>query len=158
MMRYNFIILFMIILFFFNNLSFGVEPDEILSDPSLEKRAREISTQLRCLVCRNENIDSSDAWLAKDLRLLVRERLTLGETNEEVLNYVHARYGDFVLLRPKFLGNALVLWLIAPFFFLAGIFFIYFSLYRNKINETDEPFIQPLSETEKRKIKNILKN
>ena len=106
----------MLLTFFFAlslTSSFGVEPDEILSDSELEKRAREISSELRCLVCRNENIDSSDADLAKDLRVLVRERLSLGESNNEVLGYVHARYGDFILLKPKFSGITIVLWLIA---------------------------------------------
>ncbi|HEU0220888.1 MAG TPA: cytochrome c-type biogenesis protein, partial [Paracoccaceae bacterium] len=86
----------------------AVQPDEMLADPALEARAREISRELRCLVCRNESIDESNASLARDLRLLVRERLVAGDTNEAVTDYVVARYGEYVLLRPSFSGaNAL---------------------------------------------------
>ena len=81
--------------------SFAVEPDEILPDPILEKQAREISSVLRCLVCKNESIDESSASLARDLRILVRERLLLGETNDQVLEFIVSRYGEYVLLKPK---------------------------------------------------------
>jgi len=82
--------------------SFAVSPDEMLSDPKLEMRARTIAAQLRCLVCQNQSIDESDASLARDLRLLVREKLNEGLSDAQVLDYIHARYGDFVLLRPPF--------------------------------------------------------
>ena len=101
-------------------MCFSVEPDEVLLDGELEARAREISSELRCLVCRNENIDSSNAELARDLRILVRERLVLGETNEQVLSFLENRYGNFILLKPKFQGFGLVLWLLGPFVFLLG--------------------------------------
>ena len=93
---------------------FAVEPDEILQDPVLEQRAREISKELRCVVCQNQDIDSSNAGVARDLRLLVRERLVAGDTNDEVINYIHARYGDYVLMRPPFNATTAALWL-APF-------------------------------------------
>ncbi|MEQ1617444.1 MAG: cytochrome c-type biogenesis protein [Terricaulis sp.] len=96
----------------------AVEPGEMLPDPVLEQRAREISTHLRCVVCQNQTIDDSDAPLAHDMRLLVRERLTAGDTDGEVLDYIVARYGNFVLLRPPFQANTWVLW-IAPFAVLA---------------------------------------
>ena len=80
----------------------AVEPDEILDDPVLEERARELSKGLRCMVCQNESIDDSDAALARDLRLLVRERLVAGDSDEEVLDFVVERYGEFALLQPKF--------------------------------------------------------
>ena len=80
----------------------AVNPNEILSDPALEARARDISKGLRCLVCQNQSIDDSDADLARDLRVFVRERLTQGDSNEEVIDYVVSRYGDFVLLNPPF--------------------------------------------------------
>ncbi|MFN6978963.1 MAG: cytochrome c-type biogenesis protein CcmH, partial [Gemmobacter sp.] len=94
----------------------AVQPDEVLADPALEARARAISTNLRCLVCRNESIDESNAPLARDLRLLVRERLLMGETDAEVLAYIvrgdetFAGYGEYVLLRPTATGSNLILW------------------------------------------------
>lgn len=94
--------------------SMAVEPDEVLADPALESRAREISTELRCVVCQNQSIDDSDADIARDMRLLVRERLVAGDNDEEVVNYLVARYGDFVLLRPPFQPNTLALWLAPP--------------------------------------------
>jgi cytochrome c-type biogenesis protein CcmH len=88
-----------------------VQPDERLADPALEARAREISTELRCLVCQNQSIDDSNAPLARDLRILVRERLEAGDTNDEVRDYLVARYGDFILLKPPFRADTLLLWL-----------------------------------------------
>lgn len=89
----------------------AVEPDERLDDPALEARAREISKDLRCLVCQNQSIDDSDAPLARDLHLLVRERLVAGDSNASVIDYVVSRYGDFVLLKPPFRGSTYALWL-----------------------------------------------
>ncbi|MEP3277378.1 MAG: cytochrome c-type biogenesis protein, partial [Stappiaceae bacterium] len=80
----------------------AVTPDEVLDDPVLEQRARDLSVNLRCMVCQNQSIDDSDAPLAKDLRVLVRERLVAGDTNEEVTDYLVSRYGEFVLLKPRF--------------------------------------------------------
>ncbi len=98
----------------------AVEPDEILADPVMETRARDISKGLRCLVCRNENIDDSNAELARDLRLLVRERLVAGDTDQEVEDFVVDRYGEYVLLKPVFsLGNAM-LWLAGPILLIIG--------------------------------------
>jgi cytochrome c-type biogenesis protein CcmH len=91
--------------------AFAVQPDEILSDPQLEERARDISAGLRCVVCRNESIDQSNAELARDLRLLVRERLVAGDSDTEVLSYIVARYGEYVLLRPTMTGGNIMLWL-----------------------------------------------
>jgi cytochrome c-type biogenesis protein CcmH len=97
----------------------AVEPDEILNDPKLEARARDISAGLRCLVCQNQSIDDSNAPLARDLRILVRERLKAGDSNEEVVDFVTERYGDYVLLRPPFNLGTLLLWL-APILVLIG--------------------------------------
>ena len=98
----------------------AVEPDEVLDDPRLEERAREISADVRCLVCRNESIDSSNAELARDLRLLVRERLEAGDTNARVKDYLVARYGEYVLLKPRFsLANAFF-WLAGPVLLVLG--------------------------------------
>lgn len=98
----------------------AVEPDELLDDPALEQRARALSAELRCLVCRNESIDDSNAELARDLRLLVRERLTAGDSDEAVMDYVVDRYGEYVLLRPTFSTGNLLLWLGGPALLLAG--------------------------------------
>ena len=99
----------------------AVEPDEVLADPALEARARENSKELRCLVCRNESIDDSSASLARDLRLLVRERLVAGDTDQEVKDYLVDRYGEFVLLKPEFsIANA-ALWLAGPILFILGL-------------------------------------
>lgn len=105
--------------------SFAVQPDEVLPNAALEQRARQISGGLRCLVCQNQSIDDSDAPLAKDLRILVRERLVAGDSDAAVQDFVVARYGDFVLLRPPFDGRTFVLWA-APFLvLLTGLGFIW---------------------------------
>lgn len=92
----------------------AVQPSEMLADPALEARARAISQGLRCLVCRNENIDDSDAALARDLRILLRDRLTAGDSDEEAVAFIVDRYGEYVLLTPKASGSALVVWLAGP--------------------------------------------
>lgn len=94
----------------FSAAAHAVTPGEVLSDPALEKRARTLSAELRCLVCQNQSIDDSNAELARDLRLLVRERLVAGDSDEDVINYVVSRYGEFVLLKPRFNANTLLLW------------------------------------------------
>jgi cytochrome c-type biogenesis protein CcmH len=88
----------------------AVQPDEILPDPALEARARDLSKELRCMVCQNQSIDDSDAPLARDLRVLVRERLTAGDSDRQVLDFLTARYGDFVLLRPRLAADTVILW------------------------------------------------
>jgi len=136
----------------------AVQPDEILSDPELEKRARTISLDLRCLVCQNQSIDDSDAPLARDLRLLVRERLQKGETNTEVIDFVVSRYGEFVLLKPPFGWHTLLLWL-APVLALAGGIWLARSVFvGNKLpDESDEPSIaRHLSVEEEAELKRLL--
>jgi cytochrome c-type biogenesis protein CcmH len=98
----------------------AVQPDEVLADPALEARARAISVNLRCMVCQNQSIDDSDAELARDLRVLVRERLVAGDTDEEVYAFVVARYGEFVLLKPAFTGRNALLWAAPVLILLAG--------------------------------------
>jgi cytochrome c-type biogenesis protein CcmH len=90
--------------------AFAVQPDEILKDSVLETRARALSQELRCMVCQNQSIDDSDAPLAKDLRVLVRERLTAGDSDRQVIDFLVARYGEFVLLRPRMNGHTVLLW------------------------------------------------
>ncbi|MCB1516384.1 MAG: cytochrome c-type biogenesis protein CcmH [Hyphomicrobiaceae bacterium] len=98
----------------------AVQPDEVLSDPALEARARAISAQLRCLVCQNQSIDDSEAGLARDLRLLVRERIVAGDTDDQVMEFLVDRYGEFVLLKPVFALHTLILWIAAPLVLIGG--------------------------------------
>ncbi len=98
----------------------AVQPDEILSDPALEARARALSRELRCMVCQNQSIDDSDAPLARDLRILVRERLKAGDSDSKVLDFLTARYGEFVLLKPRFGADTVILWLAPAVMLVAG--------------------------------------
>src|SRR6476661_9919530 len=100
----------------------AVQPDEILADAVLEGRARALTKELRCMVCQNQSIDDSDAPLARDLRLLVRERLQAGDSNQEVIDFLVARYGEFVLLRPRFSAHTAILWLTPIGILLIGVF------------------------------------
>jgi cytochrome c-type biogenesis protein CcmH len=94
--------------------AYAVQPDEIMADPTKEARARDLSRELRCMVCQNQSIDDSEAPLARDLRLLVRERIAAGDSNSQVIDFLVARYGEFVLLKPRFNPHTLVLWLLPP--------------------------------------------
>ncbi len=132
--------------------AFAVNPDEILEDAELEARARVISADLRCLVCQNQSIDDSDADLARDLRVLVRNRLVEGDTNREVIDYVVSRYGDFVLLKPSFSAKNLFLWIAPALFLLIGGLLAFVKLR----NPDHEKVSAPLSSDEKDKLKQIL--
>ncbi|MFD1330988.1 cytochrome c-type biogenesis protein CcmH, partial [Methylopila musalis] len=101
--------------------SFAVQPGEELSDPALEARARALSAELRCMVCQNQSIDDSDASVAKDLRAVVRERLVAGDSDKDVISFLTARYGEFVLLRPRFRWETAFLWLFAPLVLAVGL-------------------------------------
>ncbi|TAG22778.1 MAG: cytochrome c-type biogenesis protein CcmH [Rhodobacterales bacterium] len=101
--------------------AFAVQPDEILADPALEARAREISRDIRCPVCQGESIDDSSAPISRDLRIIIRERLVAGDSDREVVDYIVARYGEFVLFNPRAEGSNLILWLAGPALFLAAI-------------------------------------
>lgn len=109
---------------------YAVQPDEMLEDPALEQRAREISAELRCMVCQNQSIDESDAELAHDLRVLVRERLRAGDTNAEVMDYVVSRYGEFVLLKPRFSVRNAMLWATPVLVLLGGGLLIFAGMRR----------------------------
>lgn len=130
----------------------AVNPDEILSDPVLELRARDIGKNLRCLVCQNQSIDESDADLARDLRVLVRERLVAGDSDQEVIDYVVSRYGDYVLLKPPFKPITFVLWG-GPILIFLMVLFIGFRMTRNRGHRS---VIRPLSSDEKSKVQKIL--
>ena len=127
----------------------AVQPDEILKDPALETRARNLSRELRCMVCQNQSIDDSDAPLARDLRLLVRERLTAGDSDAQVIDFLTARYGDFVLYRPPFKASTLALWL-GPFALLALGAWL---LLRRVRTSPPQP---PLSEAERKRAAKLL--
>ena len=122
---------------FFPLAVLAVDPGEILKDPNLEKRARSISKGLRCVVCQNQSIDDSDAQLARDLRILVRNRIVAGDSDTAVIDYVVSRYGDFVLLEPPVKGVTLVLWFGPIFMTLAGLIGLILFFRRQRINSKD---------------------
>ena len=140
-----------VLLFLSASPALAVEPSEMLDDPALEARARDISDHLRCVVCQNQTIDDSNAPLAHDMRLLVRERLLAGDSNQQVTSYVVARYGNFVLLRPPFQPDTWALW-ITPFAVLAlalgGLFM--------QIRRRAAPAVRPLSEEEQERLRQRL--
>lgn len=133
----------------------AVQPDEVLSDPALEKRARGLSAGLRCLVCQNQSIDDSDAPLAKDLRVLVRERLAAGDSDAQVIDYVVARYGDFVLLKPPVNSHTMLLWL-APLLALLGALAVVIRSMRSRPAAGDATAV-PLTAEEQLALDRLLK-
>jgi cytochrome c-type biogenesis protein CcmH len=133
--------------------SLAVQPDEMLKDPSLEARARELSRELRCMVCQNQSIDDSEAPLARDLRLLVRERLTKGDTDQQVLDFLVARYGEFVLLKPPIEGRTIILWTLPPLALLAGAIGLFFAGRWRRLGQL-EPAI--LSNEEQRRLSTLV--
>ncbi|RWD66236.1 MAG: cytochrome c-type biogenesis protein CcmH [Mesorhizobium sp.] len=125
--RFSLASLILLLALFLAGTAQAVKPDEVLADPALEARARALSEGLRCMVCQNQSIDESDADLARDLRILVRQRLVAGDTDQQVMDYIVSRYGEFVLLKPRFsLRNAL-LWGTPALLLLAGGIFIVLS-------------------------------
>lgn len=134
--------------------AFAVRPDEMLPDPALEARAREIGQELRCLVCRNQSIDDSDADLAHDLRMLVRRRLVAGDTDQQVIDYIVSRYGDFVLLKPPFKLDTLLLWGGPGLVLLAGLWGIGRYL-RRQAGVVPPP---PLDADEERRLAHMLQD
>lgn len=134
--------------------AFAVMPDEVLQDPALEARARAISAHLRCMVCQNQSIDDSNADLARDLRILVRERLTAGDSNEQVIDFVVSRYGEFVLLQPRFNARNALLWGAPVLLLLAGAAFAYSRLQERGRRAAEAP----LSDEEKAALERILRD
>ncbi|GMB81754.1 cytochrome c-type biogenesis protein CcmH [Shinella zoogloeoides] len=134
--------------------AFAVNPDEVLSDPALEARARALSAELRCMVCQNQSIDDSNAELARDLRLLVRERLKNGDSDKAVIDYVVSRYGEFVLLNPRVRGETLLLWGAPLVLFLAGATAMALFVRRRG----GKPTGTPLTEEEKAELEKVLRN
>lgn len=117
----------------------AVEPDELFDDPALEARARAISREIRCVVCQSESIDDSNAPLARDLRLLIRERIKSGDSDREVMEYLAARYGDYVLLKPRVQNNTLVLWIAPAVAGFAGLGAAWWFLKRRREEKTLKP-------------------
>jgi cytochrome c-type biogenesis protein CcmH len=131
----------------------AVQPDEVLPDPALEARARAISADLRCPVCQGESIDDSNAPISRDLRLAVRERLVAGDSDAQVVDYIVARYGEFVLFRPRATGAGLVLWLAGPLMLLAGGLIAWAALRRR----ARAPEAEGLSEADRARLDELLK-
>ncbi len=152
MRNHVFILLAGLVLVLLPARGFAVDPQEQLKDPKLEARAREISAGLRCLVCQNQSIDDSDAPLAKDLRLIVRRQLEKGASNAQVVDYVVARYGEFVLLNPRLHLNTLILWL-TPLLLVAGGIVLAARIVRLQPQKAEAP---PLTPEEQEELRSLL--
>ena len=140
-------------------VAWAVMPDEILSDPVLEARARVLSKELRCMVCQNQSIDDSEAPLAKDLRILVRERLTAGDSDPQVLDFLVARYGEFVLLNPRFNWHTALLWLGPPTVLVGGALALLLFAWRRPAKENlAAPGAATLTPTEEARLAQLLKS
>ena len=144
----------LLMLMLVTNLAKAVEPDEILQDKALEARARHISEGLRCLVCQNQSIDDSAAPLAKDLRVLVRERLKAGDTDQQIEDFVVARYGEFVLLKPRFEPHTFLLWFATPVVFIIALLIVAFA-YRRR---SAVPTTAALSDAEELRLRRLLED
>jgi cytochrome c-type biogenesis protein CcmH len=131
----------------------AVQPDEILKDPALESRARNLSRELRCMVCQNQSIDDSEAPLARDLRLLVRERLTQGDTDQQVLDFLVSRYGNFVLLRPPLEWHTMLLWGLPPAVLIAALVGLMIKARRQRPTASGT---QALSQDEERRLSTLV--
>ena len=141
----------------FTPVAWAVQPDEILDDPVLEERARVLSKDIRCLVCQNESIDSSNAELAKDLRVLVRERLIAGDSDQQVLDFLVERYGDFVLLRPPFKPQTYLLWFgPAAILLLGGLAVVVYFRQRRREAGSAPASAVPLSAEEQKRLSDLL--
>lgn len=132
----------------------AVQPDEVMSDPAKEARARALSREYRCMVCQNQSIDDSDAPLARDLRLLVRERIAAGDTDTQVTDFLVARYGEFVLLKPRVSRETLLLWLLPPAVLVGGVLALWLHLRRRSLGGRDE--VLTLTPEEEAKIGRLL--
>jgi len=135
----------------------AVQPDEIMADPAKEARARDLSRELRCMVCQNQSIDDSDAPLARDLRLLVRERIAAGYSDGQVIDFLVARYGEFVLLKPRFNPHTLLLWLVPPLALLGGGFALWhYSRRREQSSAASEDSTAKLTAEEQARLEQLM--
>jgi cytochrome c-type biogenesis protein CcmH len=143
---------FLVVMLGLSGPALAVEPDEILSDPALEARARALSAELRCMVCQNQSIDDSDAPLARDLRILLRERLSAGASDAEVIDFLVDRYGEFILLKPRLAWHTALLWIVPPaVLVIGGVVAVMLFRRRRPSGEA-----RPLDEAEKRRLETIL--
>jgi cytochrome c-type biogenesis protein CcmH len=124
-----------------SSAAYAVQPDEIMSDPAKEARARSLSRELRCMVCQNQSIDDSEAPLARDLRLLVRERIAAGDSDSQVIDFLVARYGEFVLLKPRLEPHTLLLWLLPPLVLAGGGLALWMHGRRRSATATDSTVV-----------------
>jgi cytochrome c-type biogenesis protein CcmH len=131
----------------------AVQPDEIMADPAKEARARELSRELRCMVCQNQSIDDSEAPLARDLRLLVRERIASGDSDAQVIDFLVARYGEFVLLKPRLERQTLLLWAVPPLVLVVGGLALWIEARRRRTQAGAQP---PLTPEEKARLARLL--
>lgn len=137
--------------------AFAVQPDEIMGDPAKEARARDLSRELRCMVCQNQSIDDSEAPLARDLRLLVRERIAAGDSDNQVMDFLVARYGEFVLLKPRVNQHTLVLWLLPPLALAGGGLALWLHNRRRQKSAGDgDPSLLHLTEEEEARIDRLI--
>jgi cytochrome c-type biogenesis protein CcmH len=136
--------------------AYAVQPDEIMSDPAKESRARDLSRELRCMVCQNQSIDDSEAPLARDLRLLVRERIAAGDSDAQVMDFLVARYGEFVLLKPRLKSHTLLLWLLPPFALVGGGLALWAHNRRRSKAAADDPSLFKLSADEEARVERLI--
>ena len=135
----------------------AVQPDEIMDDPVKESRARELSKELRCMVCQNQSIDDSDAPLARDLRLLVRERIAAGDSDRQVMDFLVARYGEFVLLKPRVNKHTVLLWLLPPLALMGGGIALWiYSRRRDRAGDLDRESLMKLTPAEEARLEKLL--
>jgi cytochrome c-type biogenesis protein CcmH len=135
----------------------AVQPDEIMADPGKEARARDLSRELRCMVCQNQSIDDSEAPLARDLRLLVRERIAAGDSDNQVIDFLVARYGEFVLLKPRFNPHTLVLWLLPPLALLGGGLALWtYSRRRSTFPDAEDQALLTLTAEEEARLERLI--
>ena len=134
----------------------AVNPSEMLQDPALEERAREVSKYLRCVVCQNQSIDDSDAELARDMRVLVRDRIAAGDSNREVLDYMVSRYGDFVLLKPPFKAETYALWFGPPIIFILGVIAVIAYARNKRAAPAGGIAAAPLSDEERKRLDKLM--
>jgi cytochrome c-type biogenesis protein CcmH len=131
----------------------AVQPDEVMADPAKEARARNLSRELRCMVCQNQSIDDSEAPLARDLRLLVRERIAAGDTDSQVIDFLVARYGEFVLLKPRVERETVLLWAVPPFALIAGAIALWMQARRRATSASAQP---PLTADEEKRLSQLV--
>ena len=156
-MRKLIAILFVLTVAFAGSAARAVQPDEIMSDPARESRARDLSRELRCMVCQNQSIDDSEAPLARDLRLLVRERIAAGDSNAQVIDFLVARFGEFVLLKPRLNPHTWLLWLLPPLALIGGGLALWIhSRRRSKSTAAEDPSRFKLTAEEEARLERLI--